>query len=310
MNVVSFFDGISCGQIALNKLGIKYSNYFAAEIKPLAIQVTKDNYPNTIHIGDVSKISFKDGVLYTENDSYHIGKVDLFIGGSPCQDFSQANLIKKGLEGKKSQLFFEFLRFKNEANPTYWLLENVVMDNFNYHTISNYLNTTPVNINSKLVSAQLRDRLYWTNIGPANFNLFGERYCAIPLPKDKKIKLENILENGFTTRKKSRALLESDSRPLKDTFKMFHRYYSSGFTTVIFKNKEVFENIKINYLLSKNNPEIFNEENIRYLTQLEMERLQTIPEGYTRSVNRNEAAGLLGDGWTVDVISHIFQYIK
>ncbi len=122
IKVLSLFDGMSCGQIALDRLGYEVE-YYAAEINEPSVKVTKYNYPNTIHIGDVTKIYFSDGVLYTENGEFNVGSFDLVIGGSPCQSIS--NLGKKeGLEGK-SGLFYHWLRIKNEVNPVYWLLENV-----------------------------------------------------------------------------------------------------------------------------------------------------------------------------------------
>lgn len=336
INVLSLFDGMSCGQIALERVGVKVNKYYASEIKPHAIRVTQYNYPNTIQLGDVKKVKGDD-----------LPKIDLLIGGSPCQDFSNANKNKLGLQGEKSSLFFEFVRLLNECKPKYFLLENVSMDDYSYQFISETLGTYPVNINSELVSAQLRQRSYWTNIGPEYFDIFGNRYCMIPQPKDKNIKLKDILESGFTDREKSRALLESDSRLLSTPTKIFHRYYSAGFTTVIFKDESIFNKMKILYneemkgSIKQLNPSkesqgqqpymqnrvysdkgkapcltqfsdrliVFQKENIRYLTQVELERLQTVPEGYTSILKRNDAACLLGDGWTIDVISHIFSYM-
>ena len=338
MNVLSVFDGMSCGQIALNRAGIKYDNYYASEIKAHAIRVTQENYPNTIQLGSVLDVRGVD-----------LPKIDLFIGGSPCQDFSRGNAIRDGLEGDKSRLFYEWLRIWKEVKPKYWLLENVIMDDVGYNTISTLLGTEPVRINSSLVSAQLRDRLYWTNIGPEAIDLFGGRKCLIPQPKDKKITLQDILEDGFTDRDKSRALLESDSRPLRSQLKMFHRYHSTGFTTCVFKDESVYKEMKVKYEestpkeLTQLNPSlesggqqpymqnrvysdkgkspcltqwadrlmVFQEKgNIRYLTQTELEKLQTVPVGYTSILKRDDAACLLGDGWTVDVIAHIFNFIK
>lgn len=128
MNVLSLFDGMSCGQQALERAGFKVDNYFASEIKPHAIKVTQHNYPNTIQLGDVTKINAKD-----------LPKIDLLIGGSPCQDFSSANKEKKGLEGIKSGLFYEYLRLLKETNPKYFLLENVAMDDKSYSIISHLL---------------------------------------------------------------------------------------------------------------------------------------------------------------------------
>lgn len=282
MNVLSLFDGMSCGQIALDQIGIKIDNYFASEIKPHAIKVTQENYPKTIQLGDVTKV--KAG---------NVPKIDLLIGGSPCQDFSRGNAVRDGLEGVKSGLFFEYIRLLEETNPKYWMLENVIMSDADYMIISDYLGTEPIRINSSLVSAQLRDRVYWTNIGPEHFDLFGNRKCNIPLPKDREITLQSILESGYTDRYKSRAVLESESRPLRTPHRMWHRYHNTGFTTVVFDS-----------------PDLDWKKGIRYFTQTELERLQTVPEGYTKSLSRNEAASLIGDGWTVEVIAHIFSFIK
>lgn len=282
MNVLSLFDGMSCGQIALNKAGIKYDKYFAAEIKKHAIQLTQHHYPNTKQLGDVTKIFAKD-----------LPNIDLLIGGSPCQDFSSANKEKLGLQGIKSGLFYEYLRLLKECKPKYFLLENVAMDDNSYNIISHLLGTFPVDINSKLVSGQLRQRSYWTNIGPESFDMFGMRYCEIPQPSDKKITFQSILENGYTDRLKARCVLESESRPLKSKDKLYRRYSQLGFINIVYDNKDC----------------NFNE-NIRILTQTELERLQTVKDGYTSILKRNDAACLLGDGWTVDVIAHIFKYMK
>lgn len=271
MNVMSLFDGMSCGQIALDKLGIVVENYFASEIKENAIRVTQYNYPNTIQIGDVK--------LLNDKMIASLPKIDLLIGGSPCQDLSPAMKNRQGLKGNKSQLFWEYVRVLRKIKPKYFLLENVArMKTEDKEIINETLGVEPIRINSKLVSAQLRDRLYWTNIP------------NVTVPIDKGIKLEHVLESGFTDREKSRALLASDSRPLKSKEKMLHRY--KKFTTIVLENG------------------IEDTENIRYLTQVELERLQTVPPGYTKILNRNQAADLLGDGWTVDVIAHIFKGLK
>ena len=299
MNVLSLFDGMSCGQIALNRIGVKYDKYFASEIKENAIKVTQHNYPNTIQLGSVVNVKAHD-----------LPKIDLLIGGSPCQDLSQANKERTGLDGLKSSLFFEYFRLYEELKPTYFLLENVSMSDEDYMIISEMMGTEPVRINSSLVSGQLRDRFYWTNIGEEYYDLFGNRKCDIPLPKNKNIQLSDIIENGFVDRQKSRALLESDSRPLRTPVKMFHRYCSTGFTTLVFKDQETYIKMVEMYNNGKHKDPIFHPDNLRYLYQTELEKLQTVPKGYTGILKRDEAASLLGDGWTVDVIAHILNYIK
>lgn len=280
MNVLSLCDGMSCCHIALDKANIPVKEYYAAEIKEIAIRVTKDNYPNTIHIGDVHKITYKDGVLHTENGDYNVGKIDLVAFGSPCQSFSQAmkTHMRIGLEDKeRSGLFLECYRILKEVNPTYFLMENVAsmkLEDRNF--ITKLMGVEPIRINSKLVGPALRDRLYWTNIP------------NVTQPDDKGITLQSILTSGYTDREKARALLVSDSRPLTDKKRMMHRYRDTGFTTIIWEEKD-------------------NDDSIRYMNQIELERCQNVPEGYTKCLTRNEAANVLGDGWSCDVISHIFK---
>lgn len=282
MKILSLCDGMSCGQIALNKVGADIEQYFAAEIKETGLRVTKDNYPDTIHIGDVNKISYKDGVLYTEKGDYNVGRIDLVMFGRPCQTFSVAMKadLRVGLENKeKSGLFLECYRILKEVNPTWFFMENVArMKKEDEDFITRLMGVNPVRINSRLVSAQLRDRLYWTNIP----------YCG--LPKDKGVTLQSILTSGFTDREKARALLVSDCRPLTTKEKMLRRYRSTGFTTLVWETAG-------------------DDDSIRYLNQTELERCQTVPEGYTKCLTRNEAADVLGDGWTVDVIAWFFSHI-
>lgn len=297
INVLSLFDGMSCGQIALERAGIKVNKYFASEIKPHAIKVTQHNYPNTIQLGSVLDVKASD-----------LPKIDLLIGGSPCQDFSSANKEKLGLQGEKSGLFYEYLRLLKECNPKYFLLENVAMDDYSYQAISDMVGTYPTNINSELVSGQLRQRSYWTNIGPEYLDLFGNRYSMIPQPKNKGVTFQSILESGYTDRLKARCLLESESRNPGSTFSSLRRYMIQGFINVIFKDKKTFE--KYSKMTEDEMKENFIDGDIRKLNQNEMERLQTVPNGYTSILKRNEAACLLGDGWTVDVIAHILGYAQ
>lgn len=281
MNVLSLFDGMSCGQIALNNLGFKIENYFASEIKKHAIQCTLDNFPNTKQIGDVTKVKGSD-----------LPKIDLLIGGSPCQDFSRANNVRDGLKGMKSMLFYEYIRLLEETKPTYYLLENVIMDDLGYNTISELLGTEPVRLCGSRVSGALRDRLFWTNIGPEYRDLFGNRKCAIPQPRDKKILLNDVLEYGYSDKKKHTCLNTSCGRDASQRY-MLHRYETTGMTTIIYTD-ETMDVLK----------------GVRYCTQKELERLHNIPEGYTRNLNKAQAGNLIGDGWTVGIVEHIFSYLN
>ncbi|MCK9616179.1 MAG: DNA cytosine methyltransferase, partial [Candidatus Omnitrophica bacterium] len=154
MNILSLFDGMSCGQLALKRIGIIPDNYFASEIKTDGISVTMSNFPNTKQVGDVTKL-----------DGKSLGKIDLLIGGSPCQDLSIAMYNRTGLAGIKSKLFYEYVRLLKETNPTYFLLENVgLMSEADKAVITEIMGVEPIAINSLLISAQLRNRLYWTNL--------------------------------------------------------------------------------------------------------------------------------------------------
>lgn len=185
MKVLSLFDGMSCGMIALERLGIEVEEYYASEVDKSAIKVSKHNYPNIIHIGDVNNVSYSKGTLYTENRNYSVGQIDLIIGGSPCQSISNLG-DGSGLDGK-SGLFYQFLRIKREIEEENknlkFLLENVVGNKKSIAKISEEMGVDSVLFNSNLVSAQNRARYYWTNI-PFN------------VPLDLDIKLKDILEEG------------------------------------------------------------------------------------------------------------------
>jgi len=176
MNVLSLFDGMSCGQIALNKLGIKYDNYFACEIDKYAMQVTQHNFPDTIQLGDVQ---------FVTKETFGTHRIDLLIGGSPCQGFSFAGK-QLNFEDPRSALFFEFVRLVRELKPKYFLLENVKMKKQYQDVITEYMGVEPIEINSALVSAQTRKRLYWTNIP------------NVGQPEDKGIVLKDIIERGVS----------------------------------------------------------------------------------------------------------------
>tara|TARA_Y100000592_G_scaffold10387_1_gene14669 strand:+ start:965 stop:2038 length:1074 start_codon:yes stop_codon:yes gene_type:complete len=176
MNVLSLFDGMSCGQIALNKAGVKYDTYFASEVDKYAIKVAQANYPDTVQIGDVTQV---------DHTRLPFDGIDLLMGGSPCQGFSFAGK-QLNFDDPRSKLFFEFVRLKDELKPKYFLMENVLMKQKSQDIISKYLGVKPVMINSSLFSAQNRKRLYWTNIP----------FDTMPTA-DKGIVLQDILEDGI-----------------------------------------------------------------------------------------------------------------
>ncbi len=194
MNILSLFDGLSCFQIALKESNIKYDNYFASEIDKYAIKTCMENFPNTIQLGDIRNIK-----------ASNLPKINILVGGSPCQGFSFAGK-QLNFEDERSKLFFEYVRILKEVKPDYFILENVLMKKEYQDVISKELGVEPIMINSSLLSAQNRKRLYWTNIKEGYFDLFGNKVSFIPQPGDKNLVLKDILENGFVDRDKAHCL--------------------------------------------------------------------------------------------------------
>jgi len=397
MNVLSLFDGMSCGQIALDQLGIKVDNYYAAEIDKYAIEIAKKNYQNTIHLGDVTKIKGSD-----------LPQIDLLIGGSPCQGFSFAGK-QLNFNDPRSALFFEYVRLLKECNPKYFLLENVRMKKEYQDVITEHLGVDPIMINSALVSAQNRVRLYWTNIPNIN------------QPEDRGIVLKDILENGMATdemttsdkksfcltaryqgavawnsiEKRQRTMVQvgiandikgfdcikriyspegksptlttmqgGNTQPKVSCGAFCGRYEEDGSTkqqleirkddktntltsvqkdnVIVYDNEQPhkestkekrdnsteqilatqmgnslrFDNVvnehKAMTLRASNPNGIINKEQYYYrkLTPLECERLQTVPNNYTEGVSNTQRYKMLGNGWTVEVIKHIFKNME
>ena len=432
INVLSLFDGMSCGQIALERAGIKVDNYFASEIDKYGQIVSKANYPNTIYLGDVRHINAKD-----------LPNIDLIIGGSPCQSFSFAGK-RKGMSTKDEQeiltlehylqlksegfefegqsyLFWEYMRLLNECNPKYFLLENVEMGEKWEKVLSKAIGVNGIHINSTLVSAQNRKRIYWTNIGMKPSGLFGDLQTIIEQPKDKGILLKDVLETqvdqkyylsekiiaGFERHKerhdakgtgfgykpkdefsKGNSLRANAAIAATDNMLIVHNMMprsgnplkggtghltrndgktyclDTGNTNAVeivamrgranenginIQQLEHRDDNKTNCLTSVQKDNLvmggdfrFDEgfrwreggksgtlpargrsegndfsgqalckinTSIRRLTPLECERLQTVPDNYTNHVSDSQRYKMLGNGWTVDVISHIFKYL-
>ena len=407
MNVLSLFDGMSCGQQALERNGIKVDNYFASEIDKYAITVTMANYPNTKQLGSVVDV-----------DGYSLPKIDLLIGGSPCQSFSFAGK-RKGMATKDEQeiltldhylqlksegfefegqsyLFWEYMRLLYECKPKYFLLENVMMGEKWEKILSRAIGVNPIMINSSLLSAQNRQRLYWTNIGLEPSGLFGYPQSTIEQPKDKGILLKDVLESevdekyylsdkmiagfkkhteihnekgtGFGWKptegnKKAAYLRANAALAATDNSVIVHNtmprssktgkggtgplsrtdgktYCLDTGTTNAVEIKE-YNNKRLNETLSNNKIEnnclidsynqtihtdksitistrvsasncthVYKESIIRKLTPIECERLQTVKDNYTNHVSDSQRYKMLGNGWTVDVICHILNYIK
>lgn len=274
-NVLSLFDGMSCGQLALDALGIKVNNYFASEIDPYAIEIAKKNYPNTKHIGSVLDVKGSD-----------LPRIDLLIGGSPCQSFSNAG-DGSGLDGK-SKLFWEFVRVLKETKPTYFLLENVKMKKEWEKIITDTLGVEPIAINSRLLTAQNRPRLYWTNIP------------NVIQPIDRGIVLKDILqdqvEEKFYLSDKAIDYM-SRLRNGKPRWE-YHTNPLDGKSACLTAN------------MYKGVPYGVIKELKRRLTPIECERLQSVPDNYTEGVSNTQRFKMLGNGWTIDVIAHILNEMR
>lgn len=342
MNVLSLFDGMSCGQIALKKLGIKVNNYFASEVDKYAIKVSSDNFPNTIHIGDVTKIDFK-----------LLPKIDLLMGGSPCQGFSFAGK-QLNFNDPRSALFFEFVRALKETQPKFFLLENVRMKKEYEDVISGQLGVNPLLINSSLVSAQNRNRLYWTNIPDIKHPDDKEIYLkdVIEINPQNPTYLSNSTRDRFIrykvpfidgTQKKARCLsaMEYIKNGKQGNYVINPKHFiGTELEHLLYKkrNEVVFEKsnkpIRLGALSKSMGNRVYHESGksvclsaqggglgaktalyhddycIRKLSVLECKRLQTVPDDYIMNVSNSQAYKMLGNGWTVDVIVHILGGIK
>ena len=288
MDVLSLFDGISCGMVAAERAGLKIDNYYAYEIDQNAIKISQKNYPSIIHCGNVF-----DGNFTQYNN------IDLLLGGSPCTYWSVAQKANKRetiSEGIGWELFKQYVRALTEAKPKYFLYENnKSMSNSIRDEITKYLGVAPILINSALVSAQNRNRYYWTNIP----NVY--------LPDDRGILLKNIIESGSVDREKSLCLTRRYAGFSGSQSYLCRRYFGKSMSQAVFEGS--IDEIKAKY---KNNPYFESDEkNIRQMTVKECERLQTLPDDYTNvdgvsKVKRYEA---IGNGWTVDVIAYILKNI-
>jgi len=306
ITVLSLFDGMGCGRIALEKLKKylckKYKVekvvfiYYASEIKKVAIKCSNSNWEDIIQIGDVTKVRYQDNELITDNGVFKVDNIDLLIGGSPCQNFSVARTsiyAIDGLEGDKSKLFYEYLRILKESKPTYFLLENVKMKNDSKEQLDNYLGFNGIYFNSRLVSYQNRPRYYWTNID-------------FKISEDKKVSFQDFKETDYNECKKYKV----NRTPSRE--KMWCNGQGKG-------GRESCKNItyadKINCITRKQdrspNSGLIELDNFcRFLSRRELEQGQTVPVGYTKALTYSQAQDVLGDGWTVDVIVEILKGIS
>ena len=378
MNVVSLFNGMNTGRQALENVGIKVDKYYSSEIKPYAIELTQHHFPDTIQVGDVTK--WREWNIDWQS-------IDLILSGSPCQDLSAAGK-RAGINGSRSSLFFTFveiLEHIKSLNPkVLFLQENVgSASKLDVGIMSRALGVYPCRINSSLVTAQLRDRYYWSNIRTKE-TMF-DVVTDIPQPKDLGIMFKDIITDGYVERVKGNAMLESDHKHfIKDELKqdiyikkriekgkqnpnliyvdtdkhsclntgsgssgsqeyLKHRNETTGMITLIYEeNNELrcktntnkgYDIVTENDCLdlsfptsttrrarvtkgkspcimeSTNNLYSYKDGIVRTVNQIEMERLQGFPDGYTSILSKSKAGSLLGDGWTLPIIEHIFKFI-
>lgn len=305
LKVLSLFDGMSCWMIALERAWIKVDTYYASEIDKYATQISEKNYPNIIRLWDVN--NWRD---------WNLWEIDLIIWGSPCQWFSFAGK-QLAFDDTRSKLFFTMVDIINYYKPKYFLLENVRMKKEYQDIITEYMWVNPININSKLVSAQLRNRFYWTNIH------------WVEQPKDKWIIIQDILEENvedkyYLTDKQIRSLWRfgSNSRfydimwksPTLTTSQWWHRQPKiayNDYSDQILWNKARSLNTGCWSNTTKNATIILDvyEKTKRKLTPIECERLQTLPDNYTEWVSNSQRYKMIGNWWTVDVIAHILWWL-
>jgi DNA (cytosine-5)-methyltransferase 3A len=309
MNIISLFDGISCARVALNRAGIKYDKYYASEIDKYAIQIAKKNYPDTAHIG---------GVQSVKGDKFH--NVWLLIGGSPCQDLSIAKQGREGLQGKRSGLFWEYVRILNEVKPQYFILENVAsMSKNDKHVITETLfGIEPVMIDASLVSAQMRKRLFW--VGKLKEDGTYEK-VDIPLPEDRGILLKDILlSDGIAERDKSLCVTATYHNACpQDYFNRNKRqlirvgYFNKGRQgdrVYSIEGKSV--TLLANGGGCGTNTGLYETDRgvYRKLHPVECERLQGLPDNYTEGISNTQRYKCLGNAFNVDVIVHILKNLK
>ena len=310
MNVLSLFDGHSTGYLALQRAGIKFDRYYASEIAPDPIKISERHYPDIIRLGDVTKVKAED-----------LPKIDLLIGGSPCQGFSRAGKCLN-FEDPRSKLFFEFVRILNEIriiNPEVkFFLENVRMKKEWIQVISESVGVEPIDLNSKLVAPQNRERIYWTNIPYTELAITDPPLISI---------LEDVNTSGYiekdgilfdpTISEASRNLVSvvNGEVRIKQATKQGYIVAEDGdginlmYPTSKTRRGRVIKR-KAGTLACNCEGQVFYNGIIRNFTITELERLQTLPDGYTEGVGITARKEAIGNGWTTEVIAHFFRGLK
>ena len=281
LTVLSLCDGIAVGRLALEKAGLKVAQYFASEIDKRAIFVAQKNYPDIIQLGDVNNINFE----------VFAGNIDLLLGGTPCQDLSIAMSNRQGLKGSKSSLFFKFVEALEVVKPKYFLFENVgSMRDADKQIIDKFLGGGSTMINSALVSAMNRKRIYWTNF-------------LVTQPSDRGILLKDIIESGNVDRDKALTITSSYSGFMGTQSYLCRRYFGKRFGQAVFEGD--IEKIKEKW---KQDPYFNSDEiNIRPMTVSECEKCMTLPIDYTQGISTDARYKAIGNAWNAETIAHIFN---
>lgn len=309
--VLSLCDGISTGQYILKSLGVDVEKYYASEIEKTAIEVTQSHFPETIQIGDMTKIKYENGILYTEKGEYKIPKVDLILSGTPCVSFSVAGK-KENMNGVSGYLFYEFVRILKEVNPTYFFFENVKMKEDVAEEINKALGVDYIYINSALLTCQVRKRYYWTNI-------VNKETCLNNIVENKKY-LKDIIED------KPFDISCDDIFEISPYFPIHSRDDIICINPRATKMRKKSSHLKAQtnqrsriYDINGKCPAICaslydlkiteNHKTYRKLTITECERLQGLPDGYTKLLTKFAAGKALGNGWQVDTVKYILSYL-
>lgn len=321
MNVLSLFDGMSCGRLALEREGIVVDRYYASEIDKYAIQISENNFPSIVQLGDIEKWS-----------DWDLPQIDLLIGGSPCQGFSFAGK-QLNFDDPRSKLFFKFVHILEKIKPKYFLLENVKMKKEFQDVITGYLGVEPIGINSALVSAQNRKRLYWTNVPgvvqPENREIFLKDVVlndVMPIVLHNlyggfKEKTPRVFEGKSPTLRTAAggghipSFIKTNLQHSKKALAYMDRKVADGRDHWAFKHHSDIRNPKNAAVVAnffKGVPyNVFKDwDCIRKFNPIECERLQTLPDNYTEGVSNTQRYKMIGNGWTVDVIAHILRGIK
>jgi len=291
MNILSLFDGISCARIALDNLNITVDNYFASEIDEHAIKASKYNYTDISHIGDIKNISVQG-----------LPKIDLLIGGSPCQDLSNAQK-GRGLKGAKSSLFYEYIRLLDEVKPKYFLLENV--KNKWGSTMSEFIGIDYIEVNSGVLSPQSRPRYYWTNIDYEKFPVTNSKKLlkdiVEPEVEEKYFLNKEHLDDFINSVTKKRTMTKDGINKIFEIPKEIHKDHERQRRVYSLESKSP------TILARADTTKIFINNKVRKLTPLECERLQCIPDNYTSIASDTQRYKMIGNAFTVSIIEHFLK---